>query len=192
MLASFFVMRWKTVDKLRPKRSSSRARRGNNNNGYLSEDDDNEDDTFSDGECNPSDIDSLLDTLEKLDEELVSEVGDLSEDLSGEANRRNQRQYSRVTPMDRYRGWEEVSDFRPVEVERRWPMPYMMTTPPPMADFSSAGPVWRYPMSSSAFSGYPSSASRTMGGMDAYHSIDLYTPAATSRQFSSSRLFPQR
>lgn len=180
------------VDKLRPKRSSSRARSGKNNSGYLSDDDEDEG-AFSNGECNQSDIDSLLDTLEKLDEELVSEIGDLSEDLSGEANRGEQRQYSRVTPMDRHRGWEEVSDFRPVEVERHWPMPYMMTAPPAsMTDFSAAGPVWRYPMSSAAFSGHPASGSRTMGGMNAYHSTDLYTPASTSRQFTSTRPFPQR
>lgn len=152
-------------------------RSSNNNSGYLSDDDDG----LSDGECDHSDVDRLLETLEQLDDELVSDVGELSEDLAGDRVRRSYRRYPTAS-SDRVRAWDDVSLD---EAYWRWPVSFA----PAPAAFAPANTVWRQP--AHAFT------SRGMTGIDsAYASplgADLYAPAATSRLFSSaSRPYPQR
>uniref|UniRef100_K3WV85 WW domain-containing protein n=1 Tax=Globisporangium ultimum (strain ATCC 200006 / CBS 805.95 / DAOM BR144) TaxID=431595 RepID=K3WV85_GLOUD len=143
------------VDKLRLTRSRRRTM-SNNHSGYLTDNDEEDEDEnrfFSDGEGNQSEIGSLLDTLEKLDEELVSEVGELSEDLLEETRHKKS---PKVSPTDRYRGWDgnnEHQNYADVDDFRHYlPMSYMM--PPALPSDFAAASAWRYP--DAALRGYPS------------------------------------
>lgn len=147
---------------------------GSNNNRNTSGDDDDGD--LSDGECNQSEIDSLLDTLEKLNDDLVSEAGDVSGGLAAEGGGYRHR----APPMERYRGWEYVPEVD--HVRGYCPSSYAVVPP-------NYAPMWRYPPNTS-LSRVPMPGQPVVGFESFYlPGADMYAPTTTSHL---GRPFPQR
>lgn len=176
-------------DKLRSRHGRVR-RSSNNHNAGVSGDneDDGDDGVLSDGECNndnQSEIDSLLDTLEKLNDELMSEADDhRPPGESGSFHHPHQRLRAFTPSMDRYRGWEYYPEGPESMRSGYCPPAYTMVPP----DFS---PMWRYPPSAASLSrmAMPGMA---IDGFYAPPGVDMYAPTSVARETGFGRPFPQR